>query len=72
MTGIAAEAGVLRFLRSEGETDLLCLFNLTDNPATVICPDGWDAVEGSVPAAGTLALAPWAYAILRKDGGCHG
>ncbi|ETD91867.1 alpha-amylase family glycosyl hydrolase [Rhodobacter capsulatus] len=72
MTGISAEAGVLRFLRSEGETELLCLFNLTDNPATVSCPGKWEALEGALPTGGAVALHPWGHAILRRCGGHHG
>lgn len=72
MTGIAAEAGVLRFLRSKGETELLCLFNLTDNPAPVSCPGEWDVLDGAAPTAGAVALPPWGHAILRRNGGRHG
>lgn len=72
MTGIAATSGVLSFIRSEGETELLCLFNLTDNHSSVSCPGEWTAIDGGAPTGNNVDLAPWGYAILSRRGGHHG
>ncbi|PYF13023.1 alpha-glucosidase [Rhodobacter viridis] len=72
MTAIETKAGVLSFIRSEGETELLCIFNLTDNPSSVSCPGDWEAVDGSAPEGGKLDLGAWDLAILRRRGEHHG
>lgn len=72
MVGIETEGDLLRFTRRNDENEVLCLFNLTDNPATVICTGEWHVLDGAAPAGGLVALSGWGHAILSRTGGRHG
>lgn len=66
-----ASGDVLSFERREGAERLFLAFNLSDTAATLAAPEGrWQPLAadlgGAVPVAGTIELAAWQAAILRK------
>ena len=72
MTDLAAQGPVLRFARRDGQTELLCLFNLSEASVHVDLPGFWAVAEGTAPQAGALHLGGWGYSILRREGDING
>ena len=68
----AADGDVLTFRREHDGARLLCIFNLGAADRTVPTPDGaWTFIGGiggqeARDDAGSLALGPWQYALLRE------
>ncbi len=62
---LAAEGSVLSFRRIEGNEELFCAFNLSDEPATTSYPDGrWLTIgaelnSGGPAPDGIIHLGPW-------------
>jgi alpha-glucosidase len=68
---LTATGDVLHFTRSDDGVEIFCAFNLSDDPATLAAPAGaWEnlaaGLGGAGVADGTLALAGWQAAILRR------
>lgn len=77
MIDLAAEDTVLRFTRSLGAEEILCLFNLAEGPVTAKLPAGdWTSLAadlgGAAPQDGAVALGAWQCAILLRNGGRNG
>ena len=72
MTDLAAQGHVLRFVRREGETELLCLFNLSEASVHVDTAGFWTTVDGTAPQGDTVHLGAWGHAILRREGDIDG
>jgi len=72
MTEIEAQGPVLRFTRRAGEEELLCLFNLADNPCSVPISDGWETLDGAEVTGKSVTLGAWGHAVLNRTEGRHG
>jgi alpha-glucosidase len=63
----------LRFTRADPDTELLCLFNLSDTATTAALPAGdWRALDGADPGPEAVRLGAWGHAILKRSGGRNG
>ena len=73
MTDITVTGDVLSFRRETEAETILCLFNLSDEPATVPVPEGnWVTIAGELGSARplpdhTLHLGSWQPSILMLD-----
>ncbi|WP_103909894.1 alpha-glucosidase [Thalassococcus halodurans] len=71
-TDVSVTGDVLTFVRSYGQEDIFCAFNLSGEPGVVDMPDGnWHQIGvelGSTGAApdGKLHLGPWQPALMIK------
>ena len=71
---------VLHFKRSNSQSELFCAFNLSDDDAEIVLPEGqWDQIGkdlGSAPITGaTVKLAPWQPLLAQRNshkGSQHG
>ncbi|MGR3292208.1 MAG: alpha-amylase family glycosyl hydrolase, partial [Paracoccaceae bacterium] len=74
MTEISADENVLQFLRSDGNENIFCAFNLSDEPAYVTLPKGkWVQIGQELNSAHAGAdrivnLGPWQPCLALKIG----
>ncbi|MDV7269773.1 alpha-amylase family glycosyl hydrolase [Thioclava sp. A2] len=71
LAAMKADGGVLSFQRVGAEGAVLCVFNLSDAPAS-FSADGATPLEAGLSApdaAGMIVLAPWQFTLLALDKG---
>jgi alpha-glucosidase len=73
-SGMRAEGSVLRFLRSDGDEEIFCAFNMSDAPSAVQLPAGdWVQIAQELSGAparadGRVRLGPWQPCLALKVG----
>ena len=70
--GMAAEGGVIRFIRRHVADEIFVAINLSEGPADIAGPGaGWQDIGAglggaAVGSGGRIALAPWQCCLLRR------
>ncbi|ATG47048.1 alpha-glucosidase [Celeribacter ethanolicus] len=73
MVDMKVQGACLTFTRKSAEEELLCVFNLSDQPATLDAPGGnWHHVGSELNSAspmedGKLHLGPWQPALMLRE-----
>ncbi len=73
MTDMRVDDTCLSFVRKNDREELLCVFNLSDQPATLAAPEGkWHHVGSELNSAspmedGKLHLGPWQPALMLRE-----
>ncbi|WP_458790664.1 alpha-amylase family glycosyl hydrolase [Yoonia sp. MH D7] len=70
-TAVTALGNVIRFTRTDADTEIFCAFNVSDAPAEVELPSGdWEQIGADLGAvalaAGPLALGPWQTCLAAR------